>query len=1692
MNKISHSTFSPSQFLILIFVMFSVQVIAQSYPITTINISLPANPDANTANWGSGNSLLVISASAIAAKGGVDAMVVESKILVTIKKAGVKVCGTYTSSSAPSSGFNTMTKVWSGTLAAGLLGQTCTLAPGDYELCVQFFGYKSMAMIPLCEEKIKAFTIKGAEQQTYQPPQAILPANGTAFSKADAKKPITFRWIPIVPRPKDPVTYRLKVWQLMQGQNGTQAMKSNQPFINKDVDNLTQAIIGSDLIPPCKPPYLCDFIWNVQAISREGKAIGENNGMSQAFTFNRTNDTTNIPHLKSMTTSACATTSTKHYTNGDIIYLSNDFIMTLTANPTGTNDSLSGKGTVKVKWLGTFNVKFSKIKINGNDALCAGTVYTNSDSTQVYPTQWAVNVANNNSFGAWNINKIKAVCSYIQGNKYAKPLVPATNQVTGIMATHPLNMPLGYFKKNDSLNPIGFTEMMFKPDHAEFEAIVSLHTKGIFDDASNNGTDAIGLQGKGIVFTNSGLHGINGSIKLVQPLTFLYANTGTESLKLTFNVEGSDHIGNGIVFNDTISDFWKYNLDANIQLPKEWLVPVDTAKTNVDLNFQMEIANWDDFILQANLPACTIPHSNGTGVEAGLITFDHSEISNVSSMVFPGGYTGDTTEMFTGFYLKNFKLTLPDQLRSYADTTKSIQVISENLIIDKDGITGKIHADNVLNYPKANIGNLGASIDTVKISISNSTLTEAIMLGKITLPLSTTDDISSAINYSALFTQSGSSAGNNQSSSITFALKPAQDITSKLLGDGKVQIDQTSTLNLVLSKSAGSKRNIQFNIDVNGKLSYPTGKIIDPGSIIPLDLDLSCNFEHLGMSYNKNAHETFSFNPGNWSFASPQKKLSGFSFTITSIAPRIDPVTTISEKQYLFKGGVEISAKINIGSENSKIGISGDTKIYLMGGIESSQYTAQGTPTPSTTPNAPLTFKGALSKIGTAAMNQSAVIKNPSSNLNVDIANAKKDYGFLTQLKPVYLGVKVESIHIDTHMAALVIKGNVEFYKHDAIYGNGFKGDLQAKFTTMSLAIQAGAIFGNTKYIPGNVGNGFKYWKVEAQVNLPPPGIVFMTGLTFRGFGAGVYSRMNITPPATFDPATANGSTFGGATFTPDFSVLMGLKIKAIIATTKEETFNGSVGLSGEFNSGGGLNFIQIDGLFKCGAKIIGEDNLAFANGAISVHYDFPNKIFDMNTSLLINKDPIFTPSAITTKFYIDGKNNKWYFKGGTPTNPMKVQVLGIPLDSYLMFGNDLGTDIPKAFMKDTKDGFASVGYNLPPYSESATGDQKYQSAKGFAFGMGINYKKSDTWNITSFHGYWCDCDRYLNITYKVAAGCEIDASLLQYSGCTGFGKGWRAKMSIAGYSGLILNYAYSLPVFGTSSGELFRMTAGLYGTAEFPNPTYLYVNYNQDIAFCGYNVGFHKEFQLGSKCSSPEVVDPSASQNVYQQENAGDSLSHNLISSIITPGSPTDISRITNFSALLNYPDNEPFDVQEQQSSGQMNVRTFRAVYLTTLTQDSVNHNPAIYNASINEKISTSTISNPTGNNKVSTTTNLVKLSGTTLKATEATSSPLGLVSAGYDALGARFYHLSATKFVTNALKANTSYKFIITGRLEEKVGSNWQPVKNKTNNVAIVQTKFFYFKTNSASVDQGVNHSNVNTGKSVPKNQSPVGTGK
>ena len=163
-------------------------------------------------------------------------------------------------------------------------------APSVSEIVVTKMQDKAGSVTPPAPTPTPADSAKTGTAVVYQASVNSSPSANLKFTPEDAMKPIIFKWTPIVPKPQSPVVYRLKVWQLMQGQSSSSAMRTNQPIVTKDVDNITQASVSGIYTGPCRPPYLCDFVWSVSAMSG-----GADVGMSEATMFSVTAPTTSSP-----------------------------------------------------------------------------------------------------------------------------------------------------------------------------------------------------------------------------------------------------------------------------------------------------------------------------------------------------------------------------------------------------------------------------------------------------------------------------------------------------------------------------------------------------------------------------------------------------------------------------------------------------------------------------------------------------------------------------------------------------------------------------------------------------------------------------------------------------------------------------------------------------------------------------------------------------------------------------------------------------------------------------------------------------------------------------------------------------------------------------------------------------------------------------------------------------------------------------------------------------------------------------------------------------------------------------------------------------------------------------------------------------------------------------------------------------
>jgi hypothetical protein len=202
------------------------------------------------------------------------------RLMVQIKGGGAIICSNNSTGGLQVDEFTTRT--FSANELTSTLQGCHDLKEGSYSICVQFYNADRVA---ISNELCKEFSVETPREIQYTPPTLINPENDKVFTEAELSRPVTFRWTTLVPKPQQPVTYRLKVWQLMQGQSSAEAMRTNQPIVTKDVDNITQTVVNGIYTGPCKPPYLCDFVWAVEVINIDEIAGGKTYAASEQYSF---------------------------------------------------------------------------------------------------------------------------------------------------------------------------------------------------------------------------------------------------------------------------------------------------------------------------------------------------------------------------------------------------------------------------------------------------------------------------------------------------------------------------------------------------------------------------------------------------------------------------------------------------------------------------------------------------------------------------------------------------------------------------------------------------------------------------------------------------------------------------------------------------------------------------------------------------------------------------------------------------------------------------------------------------------------------------------------------------------------------------------------------------------------------------------------------------------------------------------------------------------------------------------------------------------------------------------------------------------------------------------------------------------------------------------------------------------------
>ncbi len=1316
-----------------------------------------------------------------------------------------------------------------------------------------------------------------------------------------------------------------------------------------------------------------------------------------------------------------ANTATGEVSSNDTIYAGQDgeFAVAL-SELTGTSSSYSGEGTVYVDWLNApINVEFQGITIDTDKHLLTGVIKARryEDGVPQFPADMVVDAANT---GNWTNNLVDTLVQWMdaQGTIVIDKNGPA-------FVADPISVPFGLkFQSDDTL---AITEFIFEPNKSEFTAIARKKLEG---DWAQDQT--VGFKAKNIHFHPTQIVTPMERLELIEDITV--GNLNGE-INFTFKKPTNPTTGGCYIqWNENGFDHFGIEVDANFT--RDWVIPTpdpDTTK-RVSANFVGVASAWDDIILTGNLPQCEFVDSDSMTLAVSNIVMDLSDLQNPAGIVFPENYPqgAETSNLFHGFFVQSSTLTLPKRWETHSGGPPAITV--QNLIINHTGVTFYAEATNVKQFPEASVADLGVSIDTVYIDMVTNTITEAGVIGQIGLPIADGDSMQNPLEYLAIF---NNSQDPTEQTNFELTIEPTGPIYANTL-KGELTLEPTSHIIAYVDKN---KRTFESNL--TGDLLWDDKQI---GPVKHINFDIG--FENITFNYNSSLADgnKMLFEPGHWTFASPQKFVADFPVSIERIY--FTPMN-VASNQYLH-GNLNMDLVFNLTQDI-----------------------------------------GGRSTMGV----EFAVDKNTST------ASASK-------FKPQYKGINISTIDVYAHLAAVSIDGSIAFRNDDPVWGNGFKGSLDASFRSPSIAISALGEFGKTNY---QHYQKYRYWRVEATAMFQP-GIPFLPGVAFYGFGGGAYKNME---------ASIAGTSY---TFTPHYGN-WGFRVKGVIGTTPSpKAFNADVGLMGQFSSSGGLVNVGFTGDFFVGGPLTpaNKRNKAQIKGSVIADYNFPDKHFYMYANVGINKPPVIVANNQTFVLDIQGKTNDWYVKFGEPAQTNDVSVFGINLYSYLMCGNAIDAPVG-GFTQRFKDNYSDVFGYSPGIPDGTGVDDNSATGKGFALGIGMDVDKSVNKNITG--NYYIDLG--------IAAGAEVDLSMMEYTGqnCANPSQrvglnGYRARGSIGFYASAgaqVQKKNGSGNVVNT--WNIAQVKAGGWLDGRFPRPTYVTGAVDGDVKIghyttkihllgdckkCGgayhvehslqrvkcvhyqdhylLNHDFHASFEWGDNCGAGDNQAPVTSGSTYDEGDAAADQQQKLIQ-YVHPLTQSHFPLDMPIAVKYGLPVNESFDVSEQQADGSILNRTFKleaTVSMTESTYDGVgttilvkkdknNLGEHLYTKSIPVSLTMSSINLPPIGHSGANSSGTTSSTGLASKGS-GQSSTNNTNSSGSHHGGATIIVPPVTMTmppitnmnttpppppapVVNNLESNRIYRITITATLKEYKNNQWQPALKRDGtpvNQTVIKTFF------------------------------------
>lgn len=384
-----------------------------------------------------------------------------------------------------------------------------------------------------------------------------------------------------------------------------------------------------------------------------------------------------------------------------------------------------------------------------------------TDSTFVVATSHRQPISDNLAFTEGLLpssDPIDSVQYYIDKAKALIAKVRETqNYISNLNDASLFQLPVGIPRIIDGLNyDIVIEAIRLRPTYAEMDVYMQF-------EIPQNGK-LLTFRGKGIKFTRAG--GIVGDAQL-QLVGDYGINFSGDKVQLILH---GNLINTATYVTMDCDGFKAMSLDAEVKFSRDLLVPEDAAgniKTgNVSAAFKASLNNWNDLVIQLDMPAFQVTSLKDFGFQASNVVFDFSDVRNVPSVVFPKGYQQasipGTENLWRGFYMRELAVRIPPQFASRSGARTELR--AQNMIIDHRGVSGLFTGTNLIALKDGNMNGWAFSLDSIAVELMANQLQQAGFDGQLLIPVSKE---TTPFNYTAFI------SGDNQ---YTFTVAPTKDL----------------------------------------------------------------------------------------------------------------------------------------------------------------------------------------------------------------------------------------------------------------------------------------------------------------------------------------------------------------------------------------------------------------------------------------------------------------------------------------------------------------------------------------------------------------------------------------------------------------------------------------------------------------------------------------------------------------------------------------------------------------------------------------------------------------------------------------------------------------------------------------------------------------------------------------------------